>query len=109
MFTTVGKQCDIDSLMNLLFDKYRIITMFYRIVYVVLLSTCICFIDKNECAIKKGGCAHNCTNFDGGFTCGCNDGFQLMKDKKGCKGKCLCTYLRYQKQAHALFITKLVL
>ncbi|KAK2151947.1 hypothetical protein NP493_2549g00003, partial [Ridgeia piscesae] len=41
--------------------------------------------DVDECKTKKGGCDHSCTNFDGGFNCSCNDGFQLMKDKKGCK------------------------
>ena len=50
----------------------------------------ICFIDINECSTTKGGCSDTCTNFDGGFNCSCNDGFQLMNDKKGCKR----TYLR---------------
>ncbi|KAK2165458.1 hypothetical protein NP493_1364g00006, partial [Ridgeia piscesae] len=41
--------------------------------------------DVNECSEKNGGCVHICSNFAGGFNCSCNDGFQLMNDKKGCK------------------------
>ena len=35
----------------------------------------------------NGGCTHTCTNYVGGFNCSCNDGFQLMNDKKGCQRK----------------------
>ncbi|KAI0210407.1 Mucin-like protein [Lamellibrachia satsuma] len=41
--------------------------------------------DTNECSTTNGGCAHRCTNFDGGFNCSCNDGYQLMNDKIQCK------------------------
>ena len=34
--------------------------------------------DCNECTKKNGGCAHHCKNFDGGFSCSCNDGYKLI-------------------------------
>ncbi|KAK2161636.1 hypothetical protein NP493_1568g00016 [Ridgeia piscesae] len=45
----------------------------------------LCITDIDECLTNTGGCAHICTNFDGGFNCSCSEGFKLMNDKKGCK------------------------
>ena len=50
-------------------------------------SSHVWFVDKNECETDNGGCTHTCTNYVGGFNCSCNDGFQLMNDKKGCQRK----------------------
>jgi hypothetical protein len=41
-------------------------------------------VDVNECSTNNGGCAQNCQNTQGGFTCSCNTGFQLGSDGKSC-------------------------
>ena len=33
--------------------------------------------DINECAVLNGGCEHLCTNKNGGFDCGCFDGYYM--------------------------------
>ncbi len=44
-------------------------------------------IDIDECAVSNGGCEHDCTNQNGGYTCGCQPGFQLnTHDLTGCLG-----------------------
>ncbi|XP_050301020.1 bone morphogenetic protein 1-like isoform X2 [Anthonomus grandis grandis] len=48
------------------------------------------FIDKDECAIRNGGCEHDCTNTLGGFQCSCRTGFSLHENKKNCiEGDCV--------------------
>ena len=46
----------------------------------------------NECLIKNGGCIHTCENTMGSFRCMCNKGFQLLDDKRTCKGLLLNNY-----------------
>ena len=62
------------------------------------------FADYNECSNDNGGCNHTCTNFVGGFNCSCNDGFQLMNDKKACKRKCKGTYPGHRQEVDTLII-----
>ena len=45
--------------------------------------------DINECSTNNGGCAHNCVNTQGSFTCSCRSGFQLASDGISCNGKAL--------------------
>jgi hypothetical protein len=40
--------------------------------------------DVNECSTSNGGCAHNCTNLEGSFSCSCRDGFFLGEDNRVC-------------------------
>ena len=40
--------------------------------------------DVNECEVNNGGCAHTCTNVEGGFICSCEEGFILASDKMSC-------------------------
>lgn len=35
-------------------------------------------VDINECAKNNGGCDQKCINSPGGFSCGCNSGFELF-------------------------------
>ena len=44
-------------------------------------------LDTNECAGNNGGCGQICTNTIGGFTCSCNDGYDIDTDQLGCAGK----------------------
>ena len=39
----------------------------------------------NECAQANGGCDHNCFNFEGGFECSCNVGFDLVSNGRTCE------------------------
>ncbi|XP_078666070.1 uncharacterized protein LOC144908390 [Branchiostoma floridae x Branchiostoma belcheri] len=40
---------------------------------------------QDQCATDNGGCAHNCTNVPGSYTCSCRQGFALMTDNHGCE------------------------
>ena len=44
-------------------------------------------LDIDECAVNKGGCAHDCDNEVGSFKCSCKKGYKLEADGKTCKGK----------------------
>lgn len=41
-------------------------------------------MDINECRTNNGGCEHNCSNTDYGFSCGCYEGYSLGRDKQSC-------------------------
>ena len=43
--------------------------------------------DNNECENNKGGCDHNCHNNPGSFTCSCNSGYTLARDRLSCTGR----------------------
>ena len=45
-----------------------------------------CTSDVDECSVKNGGCAHTCTDKDGGYDCGCLDGFTLADNHLDCEG-----------------------
>jgi fibulin 1/2 len=40
--------------------------------------------DVNECESLNGGCAHICTNFEGGHGCSCRTGFDLEDNNQTC-------------------------
>ena len=65
--------------------------LFISINYQFLFMHSICFNahpppDINECSTNNGGCAHNCANSQGSFTCSCRNGFQLASDERSCNG-----------------------
>lgn len=43
------------------------------------------FIDKDECAVRKGGCQHLCINSIGSYMCACHNGYTLHENKHDCK------------------------
>ncbi len=46
------------------------------------------FTDNDECAMKNGGCSHDCTNTVGSYDCSCPDAeLALDEDKHTCEGK----------------------
>ena len=45
----------------------------------------ILFLDINECAKRTtNGCMHKCHNTEGSYTCSCNNGYRLNKNKRTC-------------------------
>ena len=44
-------------------------------------------IDINECEEDTDGCAHDCNNNIGSYTCSCYNGYDLASDGRGCNGK----------------------
>ena len=43
-------------------------------------------VDINECNEETDGCAQNCTNTNGSYTCSCNTGYRLGSDGYSCYG-----------------------
>ncbi len=41
-------------------------------------------VDVDECAADNGGCAHQCNNEDGSYSCQCDAGHTLATDGRGC-------------------------
>lgn len=70
-------------LCNKIFSRYL---HYYIIIYIFnvwLLFTA----DIDECLEVTGKkCPQLCTNTEGGYTCSCVTGFQLMDDQKSCTG-----------------------
>ena len=47
----------------------------------MLYSTMVFFpIDIDECTDENNPCDHTCTNTDGSFKCGCNEGYRLVNN-----------------------------
>ena len=44
------------------------------------------YSDINECEDSNGGCEQLCVNFDGTFTCDCENGYALDEDGVSCIG-----------------------
>ena len=42
--------------------------------------------DIDECSENTDNCSQICTNTDGNFTCGCNNGYLLDTDGTTCNG-----------------------
>ena len=61
----------------------------YHICYIYLyLSLFIFFIDINECADEKTNmCEYQCQDEDIGYTCLCDEGFELAEDGYTCEGE----------------------
>ena len=47
--------------------------------------------DIDECFEGTNNCSQTCTNTEGNFTCGCNDGYRLDSNERSCNGM----YLAY--------------
>ncbi|XP_074155701.1 growth arrest-specific protein 6 isoform X2 [Sminthopsis crassicaudata] len=45
----------------------------------------ICDQDINECNHQNGGCSQICYNEDGGFSCGCHSGYNLLPNNRTCE------------------------
>ena len=45
-----------------------------------------CISDIKECSIGTHNCSQLCIELDGGYRCGCYDGYELEKDGIACKG-----------------------
>ena len=43
-------------------------------------------VDIDECTNNTGNCTQTCTNTEGSFTCGCDDGYILDRDGTTCNG-----------------------
>lgn len=43
-------------------------------------------IDSDECLVNNGGCDQECNNYEGGYSCTCEEGFRLDDDNVTCKG-----------------------
>ena len=47
----------------------------------------VCFEDIPDCDIDNGNCEQICTNFIGGYSCSCKEGFLLSEvDQLSCNG-----------------------
>ena len=62
----------------------------YMYLYIpVLLFHCLQIFfttDIDECLEKTDNCSQMCTNTEGNFTCGCDDGYLLGSDGTTCNG-----------------------
>ena len=47
------------------------------------------FTDINECN-EVNDCQQLCTNTEGSYICGCEEGFTLAKDRRNCNGNYYC-------------------
>ena len=56
------------------------------------MCTILCWhADVDECATANGNCSQLCNNTAGSFTCGCNEGYLLSSDGRGCEDVNECT------------------
>ena len=44
-------------------------------------------IDIMECQDGLHNCSQKCIELEGGFSCACNEGYNLQKDRASCLGK----------------------
>ena len=58
--------------------RFSILLTRYRII--------VSCIDINECDEEIDGCAQNCTNTAGSYTCSCSTGYRLGSDGHSCYG-----------------------
>ena len=54
-------------------------------------------VDVDECGDITDGCSQTCTNTEGSFTCGCNDGYVLNVDGTTCDGMYMLHVYYYVK------------
>ena len=53
-------------------------------------------VDINECTEDTDGCAQDCRNTIGSYTCSCITGYRLASDGRGCIGMSLIENLLYR-------------
>ena len=54
-----------------------------------------CCSDTDECSNGTHNCSHICTNTNGSYMCGCNDGYYLDFDNVTCNGMYkMCVYIQ---------------
>lgn len=59
--------------------------------------------DINECESKEGKvCEQICENYDGSFSCQCEEGFTLDDDNYSCTGRFIC--LSFWLALNSLFV-----
>ena len=85
-FCDDGYELDEDNLTcigELRFSRYMHVKRF-EYSYIVLFGS-----DINECAENNGGCAENCSNTIGNFSCTCfESGYEVIENHLPCVGKC---------------------
>ena len=67
----------------------NLITIVHKYVITTCTQGIFCnlkFLDKDECLSNNGGCAHNCTNYNGTYGCSCATGYTLSANGKSCTG-----------------------
>ena len=71
-----------------------------QVSYFDLLNHMFTYLDENECLNNNAGCAQNCVNTIGSYSCTCNSGFNLSVDMHNCTGTnsvkhniILCSYV----------------
>lgn len=52
-----------------------------------LCLTELSIVDIDECAEGRSGCAQNCSNTIGSYSCSCNASYRLSADERSCNGK----------------------
>ena len=63
-------------------------------------------VDVDECGDDTDGCSQTCTNTEGSFTCGCNDGYVLNVDGTTCDGMYMLHVYYYVKCNVLLIVHK---
>ena len=43
-------------------------------------------VEVNECSLNTDNCEQECINVDGGFRCGCYEGYSLNPNQRSCSG-----------------------
>ena len=51
-----------------------------------MITSYYCMVDIDECDSGNGGCAQNCHNSPGSYSCSCNTGYE-KSGFHGCNGK----------------------
>lgn len=75
-------------------SRSQLTRIFYKfIIFIQLcieLNVYICryLTDDDECSVNNGGCNDDqtCSNTQGSFVCGCDEGFTLSTDGNSCTG-----------------------
>ena len=66
-------------------------------VYIISLTSCLIFADRDECQEGTAGCHHKCVNIMSGtsnsYKCECRDGFSLGEDLHSCTGESRAEYI----------------
>ena len=86
--------------------NYTIVTVGFFIHLFTVLTKCLSIIsllDINECAFGSSQCSQLCINTQGSFTCGCQPGFRLDFDGRGCISKFWFIDIKYSTASMPLF------